>query len=458
MYKNKKYLFFYFSILLFITSYSHAFASANISSFLLNGTEGNITFNPNSDETVSIEVKSSIPVKFTRLYICSVAQTCNGTSGNYTRYFTQSNISDTISKVWNGKKSGDTEIVPDGEYKVMVSMTEGTSDPVLEFGKYSIFVNSSDVSTTTTSTTTSTTSESHTSSSSTSNISYIAKTVYISAHSNPEGLSDYTENVLNTSAGRPRMALIGSTLVFNAKYSINSKVQCNPYFRWVFGDGFDGIGKDISHIYKHEGEYNVVLNMTCGEYSSVSRTSVKVLKPDISLSVLQNGDVEVVNNLNTEINIGNWKIKGTNRDFVFPNDTIISANSKITLLSEDLGELGEGQRLFITNQIDREVAFYVKEARHIIMIESVKADPEISVDKAELLLLEYKKSAAYKNKINQELLKNFENKEDSATNKIDNTATVLDAIDKPQKRNFWSKVISVPINSIKNLISKFYDF
>lgn len=454
MFKNKKYLFF-FSFLLFIFSTNNTFAGTSISSLLLNGVGQSVTFNPSNGESISIEVKSSVPVKFTRMYICSTTQVCNGTSGNYTRYFTQSDVSDTISKVWNGKKSGDTEIVPDGEYKVMASMTEGTNDPVLEFGSYSIFVNSSSINQPTSSSSDIT----NTDISSTPNVSYVTRTVYVSTHSDQENLSNYTESILSTSAGRPRMALVGSIIDFSAKYSVSKNIQCTPYFRWVFGDGFDGIGKDIKHSYKYGGEYNLVLNTTCGEYSSVSRTSVKVLVPEIEILSLKDGDIEIFNKGDVEVNIGNWKIKGGIKDFILPRDTIISSNDSIILSKEDIGNTENITNISLINQIDREVAFYSKELiKDDISFKTDIFEPNISLEQAELLVSEYKQSLHNNSQIVKESPKNVENKEDFALSNIDSTATALDAVDNLKNSGFWSTIISLPIRGIKSLINKFYIF
>ena len=464
MFKSKKVL--SFGVFLFIFNFifvNNVFASPAITSFLLNGSAQSITFNPNNGESISIEVKASVPVKFTRLYLCSIDQVCNGTSGNYTRYFTQSDISDTITKTWNGKKSGDTEVVQDGEYKVMVSMIEGSNAPVTEFGQYSIFVNSSSQNSTITNLNTSTTTNN---TNTTTNTTTVTKTIYVSAHSSTEDLSDYSENTFETSAGRARMALVGSIIEFNAKYSISSKIQCTPNFHWVFGDGFESNVKNSSHSYKYPGEYNVILNTTCGEYSSVSRTTAKITKPNISIYSNILGDIEVVNKNKEEVNLGNWKIKGGNKDFIFPQDTIISSNGKIILSNEDLSGISSTSRVSINNPIDKEVAFYIKNqliditaTTQVLATSSVNAviEPQISVEMAESLLADYKKTLESRGKAIKEIQKSIENKEDIDKKAIENTATVLEAVNTPINTSFWSKLINIPVKGIKNLIGKFYD-
>lgn len=466
----KKYFTFFISIniLLLVLSTKVVFANPSISSLLLNGSAQNVSFNPNNSENVSIEVKSNTPVKFTRLYICSVDQTCNGTSGNYTRYFTQTDISDTIVKTWNGKKSGDTEIVPEGEYKVMVSMTEGTNSPITEFGQYSIFVNFSSTSTTINSTSSylSNNASVTNTSSNTQIIPTTIRTVYVSTHSDPEDLSIYDEKKpFEITAGRERMALIGSPLEFKAKYSLLHKDQCVPFFKWTFGDGFEASGKSTEHIYKYKGEYQVVLNGICGEFNSISRTIVKVVSPNISILNIENGEVEIVNNGKVEVNIGKWKIIPTykvgtptgaseKKDFILPDDTIIGASQKITLSKEDLEYTTSTiDKISLNNLLDREVAaLYLSK-----LFQDATTSENISVAEAEILLEEYKKSLAFKN------LKLVEKKiqvEDENVDNINQTATVVESINisTSTPKGLLSKLIDIPIRSIKSILNIFYDF
>jgi hypothetical protein len=458
MLKNK-YLFFLFSVSfsMYLFSANNVFANPAISSFLLNGTAENLTFNPESGESVSIEVKANVPVKFTRLYICSIDQACNGTSGNYTRYFTQSSISDTVTKLWNGKKTGDIEIVPEGEYKIMASMTEGTNSPVTEFGQYSIFINFSNVNAT---------SSDIVENSSSTVVSIIPNTPipHISSHSETEDLSDYDEKTeFEITAGRERMATVGSPLEFNANYNLLQKDQCVPNFKWSFGDGFENSGKDVKHAYKYSGEYQVVLNAICGDYNSVSRTNVVVIFPNLSILSILNGDFEIKNNSKTEINIGLWKIKGGQKDFIFPQDTIISVNKKIILSKEDFSTSSSTTRISLNNSSDGEVAFTNNNftQNSVISLQNTNNQEIMSVAEAEKLAKDYKEKLALNDK-SENITKDvvFEDiNNDLIDNKnIPQTATVLNSIDSSSTKNFWSKLIDIPINSFKSILYMFYDF
>ena len=331
-------LFIFMTIFLVIFSIlinaNYVFASPNITSFLLNGDSKDATFNPNNAESISIEVKANTSVKFTRLYICSVNQICNGTSGNYTRYFSQTDISDSIVKVWNGKKSGDKEIVPEGEYKIMVSMTEGSNDPtIIRLEEYSIFVDFSSQSQTVPSNGEDPIIEPNTSNTVPNNTIPNG----ISLHSSEESLSEYNDgsSLFEISAGRERITYIGVPVEFVAKYKIDKSIEGrSPNFSWSFGDGISIDGEKVVHSYKFLGDYNVVLNAEIGDKKSVSRTSVKVLSPDVSIKTLIDGDIEVKNNGKVEINLGGWVINVSLSRFVFPKDTIVGSGKSI-ILSKD---------------------------------------------------------------------------------------------------------------------------
>lgn len=447
------------SIFINILFTNNAFATPVIESFLLNGTAQNVTFNPNNEESISIEVKANTPVKFTRLYICSINQVCNGTSGNYTRYFTQSDVSDTITKVWNGKKSGDTEIVPRGEYKIMVSMTEGTNTPVTAFGQYSIFV---DFSASSTSISTSTGNNS-TSTSTTTNIiattTTITKIVYVSSHSSPEELSNYDEKIpFEVSAGRERVALVGSPIEFKAKYSLSRKGECDPSYTWSFGDGFSDIGNNISHIYKHNGEYQVILNSNCGEYTAVSRTKVQIYSPNISIRKLDSNEIEIKNNGNNEINIGNWKIKGGAKDFLISKDTILGQDDKIIFDCEEINLNSSSTNIVLCNPADKEIAFLKIEKNKSLNSETSVKSENITIAEAERLADNYKKQFIINKDIQdkEEMEKNTSKLNDES--QIIQVATVIESTDSTSNEKVLSKIINFPINRLKSLVKVFYDF
>jgi hypothetical protein len=481
----------FLSVIFFnFVSVDKVFATPVLNSFLLNGSSQDVTFNPNNGEKVAIEIDMSEAVKFTRIYICPAdVQTCN--QSNSIRYFSPNSTSSSVSETWDGKGVGDAAIVSEGKYEVAVSFTQGSGTSLSLGMTYSIFVDFSNttVSTSTdsdnfdteadsdsTSTTATTTSDSS-DDSNTASTTVITQIVYISSHSDPEDISNYNdENDFEISAGRERLASVGSPIEFDAKYNIEQNGQCSPLFTWSFGDGFDAEGTDVSHNYKYPGEYQVVLNGTCGEYNSISRTTVNVVSPDILISDAENGDIEIKNNGATEINVGDWKIKGMQKDFLFPKDTIISAGNEIILAKNDLGIDASTSGIFIDNPLDGEVASdnFSQQDATTSQPESnlavASSSDDISVADAEKLLKNYKDSLALKNDTNNNVTVAREESATSTANSnaenLDQTASVLNSgLSVPDNnsyssstKSFWSKLVDIPASGIKSFIHIFYNF
>lgn len=186
--------------------------------------------------------------------------------------------------------------------------------------------------------------------------------------------------------------------------------------------------------------------------------------------------MEVVNNDKAEINIGNWKIKGVQSNFIFPQDTIISSNNRIILSKEDFHESSSTERISLCNPSGREVAYYNNENieqqnspdisksntnQNLVLATST----DVYVVLAEKLLTEYKARIAIdqtKNdivKYNKDMY-TIENTDNNTSNEdiIIQTASALDSIDSSSTKSFWSRAINIPVQGIKSLIRMFYDF
>ena len=199
-----------------------------------------------------------------------------------------------------------------------------------------------------------------TSATSTSDIAptVITKIVYLSTHSSPEDLSNW-QDVSNfvISAGRERTTYIGVPVEFLAKYNAISGSVGIPVFHWSFGDGTELSDKIATHTYKSPGDYTVVLNGTLNGITAVSRATVHVLPPQITILAILNGDVQVVNNGNTEINLGAWKLSEASHDFIFPIDTIVLPKTTITLSSADTKIIADkNDKLYLYDPSGGEVA------------------------------------------------------------------------------------------------------
>jgi hypothetical protein len=336
-------------------------------------------------------------------------------------------------------------------------------------GLQNIFVSTTSTSTSTTtgssgtSTTTSTSTSTTTPSQSTQTTKIITKTVYISTHSSEEDLSDYNEGqVFETSAGRQRIAYVGAPIEFKASYKIPKSMESNTRkFDWSFGDGLSGAGEKVTHTYKYGGEYSVVLNSESGDKHAVSRTVVKVLSPNLALAVSSSGDIEISNRGNTEINLGLWKLRDTSNEFIFAQDSIVGAGKVITLSKDDTKILPGNNRISLENPSGREV-FAIDNSNNIALSQ-VGADSDITVERAEALYAEYKKSLALKSK----LPVNIENRvaptssgEDLFPKEKDlsQVATAIESVNSTTTVGFFGRLWRGSISRIKTIARLFYDF
>jgi hypothetical protein len=161
-------------------------------------------------------------------------------------------------------------------------------------------------------------------------------TTSISAHLSPLPLSDFSNNQeFFVSAGRDRVTPAGGTLPFEG-YVLDSKNKKadGVSFSWVFGDGSNTTGAKVSHIYEYPGNYIVILNAELNGSRAVSRANILVFAPDITLSLQETEDGEVItisNNSVYELNIGGWKLRLGDTTYLFPEDTLVGAENEITL-------------------------------------------------------------------------------------------------------------------------------
>ena len=144
-------------------------------------------------------------------------------------------------------------------------------------------------------------------------------TVVYSVHYIQEDLSDYEEpTTFEVGAGRARLSYVNSPVSFEAKHKVSKNLSAkNCDYIWNFGDAVSLTGEKVEHIYKYPGEYNVILNGTCGDLKSVARTVVKVVAPSVSISTKTDGAVEIINSGKYEINLYNWKMQSGKNSFIF---------------------------------------------------------------------------------------------------------------------------------------------
>lgn len=176
-----------------------------------------------------------------------------------------------------------------------------------------------------------------------------------SAHSSPLPLSATSQKILfEVSAGRERLTTVGSRVVFQAVATKGDGVTENLIsYEWSFGDGTTAQGKIAPHAYRFAGEYVVILNARIGNLEAVSRTVVRVILPQVQVTKVSGG-LEVYNKSSTEINLEDWSVVAQRKAFIFPKDTIIPQNKKVTFADSVTNLTAEN--LQVLNPIGQTVA------------------------------------------------------------------------------------------------------
>ncbi len=155
------------------------------------------------------------------------------------------------------------------------------------------------------------------------------KVIYIySAHSSPAPLSTTEPKMeFEISAGRDRLATVGTSMLFRASATKTVNVSDkNITYTWSFGDGTTGTGDTVYHVYRFAGNYSVVLNGAFSDKQAASRTLVRVVDPHLQLARVSGG-LEISNKSDAEINLESWSFVSPEKTFFIPKDTLIMAQS-----------------------------------------------------------------------------------------------------------------------------------
>lgn len=186
-----------------------------------------------------------------------------------------------------------------------------------------------------------------------------------SSHSSPVSLvtASSPKPKLEVSAGRNRLGVAGAPLVFEAENITEQDLSGRIYYDWTTGDGFAKSGESIEHIYEFPGIYEVVLNSSAGSVNSVSRIRVEIVLPSVVITDFNQAEGFLIleNGGNREINLGGWKLSSKQTEYIFPVDTIISADNelKLSLSIFDGRELGDNISLSLPN--GKEVVDYLED-------------------------------------------------------------------------------------------------
>lgn len=362
-YMNKKVtiLFPFFSTFLFVSLFSFSeLAKASllpqVSSYKIGGKQESVRLNPSRDDVVSLEINANIPVKFNTIAICVTNDAvCSRTTA--VKYFTQTDFASLVNKEWNGKTSKG-EIVPDGDYKIKVTIKDETEqENIQELSPYIITIDSSFTGGSggsSSSVSQGSSSQTH-SSIQTSSPNVSSRTSYFVSVNSSSSASSISaikySNIFEVSAGNDRLVYTDIPTDFTATAGVPKgfSEQAIKYV-WSFGDGSSAEGKKVSHTYKFPGDYIVVLSGSLSETSIASRANIKAINPSVSILNITGDSAEIANQGTYEINLKGWSVSNIRGKFVFLSDTIIAPNKKITVPDEYMKlSLTQGEKIFLLN-------------------------------------------------------------------------------------------------------------
>lgn len=133
----------------------------------------------------------------------------------------------------------------------------------------------------------------------------------------------------------------GAPITFTGRvFGLKKEPIENARLVWSFGDGGRGEGVGVTHTYYYPGDYIAVLDASSGYFSASDRVAVRVVAPFLTLRTggdLMRSFVAIENRGSDEVDLSLWQIKGGDKTFVLPQNTILGARKTLTLASEVTG-------------------------------------------------------------------------------------------------------------------------
>lgn len=286
----------------------------------------------------------------------------------------------------------------------------------------------------------------------------------VSAHSSPSPLSN-TENKIEfeISAGRDRLALVGSPILFRVNPTkLQNVSDAGISYYWSFGDGTFVRGKDVHHAYKFAGDYSVVVNANYSDKQAVSRMLVRVINPNFSM-VKVFGGIEVQNNSGAEANLEGWSLVSTKKAFVFPVDTLIPNGKKI-IFADDITGMMEGS-VSLFNPLGKEfaqtklsnISSLVESKSEISMLSLKEIQEKIEEVKKEVALISPKVEENEDRKTFVVVQSDFvpELKLESVTNNSLQSENLSQVFEAEKKTGLVSRIFTWPISGF-NFVKKLF--
>jgi len=139
-----------------------------------------------------------------------------------------------------------------------------------------------------------------------------------------------TDRSIKINIGKDRTGSVGSPIFLRAEVNLPN-IQSGD-FRWNFGDGSIGYGKEVVHVYEYPGEYVAV--MTLGSMGGdQARINIKIIDPEFSITIATPEVIEIKNNSKHEASLSGRLVAVGETYFAFPHDTFVKPGASISFSS-----------------------------------------------------------------------------------------------------------------------------
>ncbi|MEX2014101.1 MAG: PKD domain-containing protein, partial [Parcubacteria group bacterium] len=241
---------------------------------------------------------------------------------------------------------------------------------------------------------------------------------------------------VDLSAGRDRLGSVGSPLEFKVESDV--EYARNSIFKWNFGDGVEKIGDVLNHTYEYPGEYAVVLNVSLSQGKAVARLNVKIIEPEILITLATADRVEIKNDSQYEVSLFGRALVSGGKIFAFPQDTIIKAGQKISFSSPATGiaptAIGDVSLVVVGTE--------VKPQQIMVKISEQKAEQIASIQ-TKIRELQQRLAVAVERENHNRATSNMviQPAEEEELKESPQTALVLDAVQESRDTVSWLKTI-----------------
>lgn len=148
------------------------------------------------------------------------------------------------------------------------------------------------------------------------------------------------DNELTLTVDAPEVGYVKQPMTFSvAPDGIGETLMESLSYTWSFGDATTGAGDSATHTYEHPGTYIVVVEATFSKYTARTRHEVTVLPVAFSLGRNDDGDVQIHNDAQYEVDLSNFQLRGA-RELLIPEHTILTAKGTITVPRDEIETTG----------------------------------------------------------------------------------------------------------------------